>query len=147
MCTCTSVVDAAADGWMPLSCTGSIFETRKRARVPYLLYALAAVLFAEIAFNGAPAVAAPSLQIMQSGRGALRMHGNRSTALLDLVETGNPAHAGYGTWLVEQPLAACVTAERHWNPQTIARVRGQKPHLLAACLHAAAFQLPQEGGS
>ncbi|CAL8465267.1 g4802 [Coccomyxa elongata] len=30
---------------------GSIFETRKRARVPYLLYALSLVLIAEIAFN------------------------------------------------------------------------------------------------
>ncbi len=33
---------------------GSIFETRKRARVPYLLYALSLVLIVEIAFNGDP---------------------------------------------------------------------------------------------
>lgn len=31
---------------------GSIFETRKRARVPYLLYALSLVLIVEIGFNG-----------------------------------------------------------------------------------------------
>ena len=31
---------------------GSMFETRKRWRVPYLLYLLAAIMIAEIAFNG-----------------------------------------------------------------------------------------------
>ena len=31
---------------------GSIFETGKRWRVPYLLYLLAAIMVAEIAFNG-----------------------------------------------------------------------------------------------
>ena len=31
---------------------GSMFETRKRWRVPYLIYLLAAIMLAEIAFNG-----------------------------------------------------------------------------------------------
>lgn len=32
--------------------TGSMFETSKRWRVPYLIYVLAAVMLGEIAFNG-----------------------------------------------------------------------------------------------
>ena len=36
---------------------GSIFETEKRARVPYLLYALALVAFGEIGFTGEHAAA------------------------------------------------------------------------------------------
>ena len=31
---------------------GSMFETRKRWRVPYLIYLLAVIMLAEIAFNG-----------------------------------------------------------------------------------------------
>lgn len=33
-------------------CAGSMFETGKRWRVPYLLYLLVAIMLAEIAFNG-----------------------------------------------------------------------------------------------
>ena len=106
---------------------GSMFETGRRWRVPYLIYLLALIMLAEIAFNGEACLRQSTLEASLSISAVAPL-------ILPPWQMGMPSSegsqclkglhhpAGYATWFVEQRRPDCAPTRKLWNPQDVGRV-------------------------
>ena len=81
-----------------------MFETRKRWRVPYLLYLLAAIMVAEIAFNGKCTAYIPSRSLVEGSR--IEAHNIRIAAHWLSPTPEGKSSRGHAAW---QPLLRAST--------------------------------------
>ena len=98
-----------------------MFETSKRWRVPYLIYLLALIMLAEIAFNGE----APNRQPTHEDSSLFAAGGIPQIASFAhgcALYREKRTPTGYATWFVEQQRPECAPTRRLWNPQDVGRV-------------------------
>ena len=96
--------------------------------MPYLIYLLALIMLAEIAFNGEAPLKQRTLEASLSIIAVAPLTwppwqmGMPSSEGCQCLKGLHPP-AGYATWFVEQRRPDCAPTRKLWNPQDVGRVR------------------------